>query len=145
MPTRVRIVIPGDDPPQLQSTAQLDRLRNYGDVALFSDRPASDVEKIERCRGAACLINSRSAVKWPAPVLERLPDLKMITVCGIGTDAIETEAARKLGIIVCNIPAQTAPIVAEHALGLMFAVARGAWYQTDLVKPVCYQYRSCSI
>ena len=130
----MRIVIPGDDPPQLQDTPQLERLSAYGEVALWRDRPPTDDEKIRRARGAVCLINSRSAVKWTGAVLRQLPDLKMITVCGIGTDAIDLAAAAELGIAVCNIPGQTAPIVAEHALALMFAVARQAWFQTELVK-----------
>ena len=131
---RPRIAIPGDDPPQLQDTPQLERLRAYGELVLHQDRPATPEEAVRRVRGAACMINSRSAVKWPGDLLRALPDLKMITVCGIGTDAIDLAAARALGIVVCNIPGQTAPIVAEHALALMFAVARQAWFQTDLVK-----------
>jgi D-3-phosphoglycerate dehydrogenase len=39
-----------------------------------------------------------------------------------------------LGIVVCNLPGQTAPIVAEHALGLMLAVAKRAWFQTNELK-----------
>jgi D-3-phosphoglycerate dehydrogenase len=58
----------------------------------------------------------------------------MITVCGIGTDAIDLETAKELGIIVCNLPGQTAPIVAEHALGLMLALAKRAWFQTSELK-----------
>jgi D-3-phosphoglycerate dehydrogenase len=58
----------------------------------------------------------------------------MITVCGIGTDAIDLGAARELGIVVCNLPGHTAPIVAEHALALMLAVARRAWFQTNELK-----------
>ncbi len=134
MAAPTRIVIPGDDPPQLQDTPQLERLAAYGAVALWRDRPPSDEDKIRRAQGAVCLINSRSAVKWPGAVLRQLPDLKMITVCGIGTDAVDLAVAKELGIVVCNIPGQTAPIVAEHALALVFAVARQAWYQTDLVK-----------
>jgi D-3-phosphoglycerate dehydrogenase len=129
-----RIVIPGDDPPQLQDSPELCRLEAHGQVALWRDRPGDDDAKVRRAQGAVCLINSRSAVKWPGHVLRRLPELRMITVCGIGTDSIDLDAARALGIAVCNIPGQTAPIVAEHALALMFAVARQAWYQTDLVK-----------
>jgi D-3-phosphoglycerate dehydrogenase len=55
-------------------------------------------------------------------------------VCGIGTDSIDVQAARELGIVVCNLPGRTAPIVAEHALGLMFAVAKRAWFQTNELK-----------
>src|SRR5215469_1043826 len=117
--TRPLIVIPGDDPMQLQGSPQLDRLEEYGEVVLYPDRPTTDAEKIRRAQGATCLINSRSSVTWPANVLRQLPQLKMFAVCGIGTDAIDLEAARELGIDVRNLPGRTAPIVAEHALGLL--------------------------
>ena len=126
----IRIVIPGDDPPQLQDSAHLDRLRARGELILHRDRPRDDSEKLKRLAGATCLINSRSAVKWPDQLLRQLPDLKMITVVGIGTDSIDTQAAKELGIIVCNIPGLTAPIVAEHALALMLATARRVVFQT---------------
>src|SRR5215813_8081348 len=130
----VRIVIPGDDPPQVQGSPHLERLKQHGEVVLYPTRPENVAEKIRRAQGARCLINSRSAVKWPGDVLRQLPDLRMITVCGIGTDAIDLRAAKELGIVVCNIPGRTAAIVAEHALGLLFAVAKRAWWQTDQVK-----------
>jgi D-3-phosphoglycerate dehydrogenase len=131
---RPRIVIPADHPPQLQGSPHLPRLDAYGEVLLFGDRPTDDDDKIRRVQGATCLINSRGAVKWTAPLLLRLPELKMITTCGIGTDSIDLETARQLGILVCNIPAETAPIVAEHALALMLAAARQLSCQTDLVR-----------
>ena len=130
----VRIAIPGDEPPQLQDSPHLRRLETYGAVTLHRDRPADDDDKVRRVQGARCMINSRGAVKWPGAVLRQLPELRMITVCGIGADSIDLATAKELGIIVCNIPGQTAPIVAEHALALMFAAARQAWFQTDLVK-----------
>jgi phosphoglycerate dehydrogenase-like enzyme len=131
MTTPLRIAIPGDDPPQLQGSPHLDRLRACADVILHRDRPADDAEKVSRAHCAICLINSRSAVKWPGPVLRQLPDLRMITVVGIGTDSIDLAAAKELGIAVCNIPGLTAPIVAEHALALMLAAARRVSFQTS--------------
>ena len=71
----IRIAVPGDDPPQLQGSPHLDRLRGAGEVALFTDRPDDDDEKLRRVAGAACLVNSRSAVKWPGAVLRRLREL----------------------------------------------------------------------
>lgn len=134
MPSDVVIVIPGDDPPQVQGSPHLERLKAHGELILYSDRPATAEEKVRRAGNAVCLINSRGAVKWPGEVLRRLPRLKMITVCGIGTDAIDLEAAKDLGIVVCNLPGQTAPVVAEHALALMLAVARRAWFHTNELK-----------
>jgi phosphoglycerate dehydrogenase-like enzyme len=129
-----RIVIPGDDPPQLQGSPHLERLKQHGEVVLFTNRPADAAEKVRRAGGAICLINSRGAVKWPGDLLAQLPELRMISVCGIGTDSIDVEAARRLGIRVCNIPGKTARIVAEHALALMLAAARRLWYYTHLLK-----------
>src|SRR6266436_2465485 len=131
---KIRIVIPGDDPPQLQGSPHLERLRQAGEVILHLDLPRTMDEKVRRLEGATCLINSRGALQWPGDVLRRLPELRMITTCGIGTDAIDLETAKELDIVVCNVPGKTAPIVAEHALALMFAVARRTWYQTDAVK-----------
>jgi len=130
----IRIVIPGDDPPQLQGSPHLERLRQAGEVILHLDRPLSVEEQLRRAEGATCLINSRSAIKWPGDILRRLPALRMITTCGIGTDAMDLESAKELGIAVCNVPGKTAPIVAEHALALMFAVARRTWHQTQALK-----------
>ena len=128
------IVIPGDDPPQLQGSPHLERLRARGEVILYADRPTTAEEKVRRAHAAICLINSRGSLKWPAEVLRQLPSLRLIATCGIGTDAIDLEAARALGIAVCNIPGRTAPIVAEHAIALMLAAARRAWFQTDAIK-----------
>jgi D-3-phosphoglycerate dehydrogenase len=134
MHTDVVIVIPGDDLPQLQGSPHLERLKSHGEVILHIDRPATVEDQVRRAAHAVCLVNSRGAVKWPGEILRRLPRLRMISVCGIGTDAIDLETANELGILVCNLPGQTAPIVAEHALGLMMALAKRAWFQTNELK-----------
>src|SRR5688500_6275595 len=114
-----RIVIPGDDPPQIQGSPHLERLRAYGEVVLHTDRPAGDAEKLRRARDATVLLNSRGAVRWPGHLLCQLPRLRMVAVCGIGTDAVDLDAARERGVVVCNVGGRTAPVVAEHALALM--------------------------
>ena len=133
-PNDVVIVIPGDDPPQIQGSPHLERLRRHGEVRLYTDRPATPEEKLARARDAVCLVNTRGAIKWPREALLALPRLKMATVCGIGTDSFDLVAARERGIVICNIPGKTAPIVAEHAFGLMLAVAKRAHYQTARLK-----------
>ena len=136
MPVRPPVVIiaPGDDPPQIQGSPQLERLKPYGQVIVHTDRPRTLEERITRAKDAVCLMNTRSAVKWPAEALRALPHLRMATVCGIGTDAFDLTVARELGITICNIPGKTAPIVAEHAFGLMLALAKRAYFQTAELK-----------
>ena len=134
MAERITIVIPGDDPPQLQGSPHLGRLQTHGEVVLHTDRPDSPEEQVRRAKNADCLINSRGSLKWPADVLRQLPRLRLFATCGIGTDAIDLGVARELGITVCNIPGRTAPLVAEHALALLFAVARRLAFQTQELK-----------
>lgn len=134
MAERVKIVVPGDYPSQVQGSPQLERLQPYGDVELHLDRPSSDEEKLRRVRGAQIILNSRGAVRWPGELLRQLPDLRFITTCGIGTDSIDLKTAREVGVTVCNIPGKTAPFVAEHAFGLMWAAAKRVVFQSDEIR-----------
>jgi phosphoglycerate dehydrogenase-like enzyme len=128
------IAIPADDPVQIANSPRLEQLRPRGELRIYHDRPSSLEEQLERVRDAEVLINSRGQVKWPRPLLEQLPRLKMVTTCSIGTDSIDLDAARDQGIVVSNIPGRTAPVVAEHAFGLMFAAAKRAAFQTSELK-----------
>ena len=136
MSTRERVVIvaPGDDPEQIRDSHHLERLKPYGEVIVHRDRPQTREEKIARVKDAVCLMNTRGAIKWPAEDLRELPKLKMATTCGIGTDSFDLKAARAQGIVISNIPGKTAPVVAEHAFGLMMAAAKRAYFQTMEMK-----------
>lgn len=128
------IVIPGDDPPQMQGSDQLERLGLYGRVVLHTDKPLDLADQISRVQQATVIINSRNSMIWPGELLRDLRQLRMIAVCGIGADKIDLEAARSLGIIVSNVPGKTAPIVAEHALGLMLSAAKRMAFQTSALR-----------
>lgn len=58
------------------------------------------------------------------PEMERFPNLRVIGVHGAGFDNIDLPAARDLGVQVFNIPGRNAHSVAEHVLGLMFALSK---------------------
>jgi D-3-phosphoglycerate dehydrogenase len=130
----VKIVVPGDDPPQIAKSPALERLASRGEVVVYSDRPDSEDEKIARVRDAAVILNSRSAVTWRESDFAQLPNLRLLSLCSVGTDAIDLEAARERGIVVSNQPGVNAPFVAEHMFGLMFAVAKQAAVQTAALK-----------
>ena len=134
MSVPAKIVVPGDDPPQIADSPALDRLSGLGEVVVYSDRPASDEAKIARVRDADVILNSRSAVTWRESQFAQLPKLGLIATCSVGTDAIDLEAARERGIVVSNQPGVNAPFVAEHMFGLMFAVAKQSAVQTAALK-----------
>ena len=66
----------------------------------------------------------RSASKATAKIIEAATNLKVIGRAGIGTDNIDKDAASKAGIIVMNTPFGNMITTAEHAIAMMFAVAR---------------------
>lgn len=131
---RLMFVVPGDDPPQIQGSPHLDRLKSYGKVVLHTDRPSSFEDQLNRVKDAHVLINTRGSVRWQEPILRKLPKLRMITTCSIGTDMIDLTAATDLGIVVSNQPGRTAKVVAEHLMGLLFAVAKRTAFQTSELK-----------
>jgi D-3-phosphoglycerate dehydrogenase len=131
MPERIVVVVPGDAPAQIQGSPHLERLEQYGEVRVYTDRPSSPDEQLRRVQAAQIILNSRGWMKWPAELLRQLPNLRFLTVFGIGTDAVDLAAAREQGIVVSNIPGKTAPVVAEHAFALMLAAAKRVVFQTD--------------
>lgn len=66
----------------------------------------------------------RSKPQITKAVIERASQLKLIGRAGIGVDNIDLIAAREAGIIVMNTPDGNSVTAAEHALFLMFALAR---------------------
>ena len=66
----------------------------------------------------------RSASKVTAKMLEDAGRLKVIGRAGIGVDNVDIPAATARGIIVMNTPFGNSITTAEHAIALMFAIAR---------------------
>ena len=66
----------------------------------------------------------RSATKVTADVLAAAPDLKVVGRAGIGVDNVDIPAATQRGVVVMNTPFGNSITTAEHAIALMFALAR---------------------
>jgi D-3-phosphoglycerate dehydrogenase / 2-oxoglutarate reductase len=66
----------------------------------------------------------RSATKVTKAVLEVATRLKVVGRAGIGVDNVEIPAATARGVVVMNTPFGNSITTAEHAIALMFALAR---------------------
>ncbi|HTK33759.1 MAG TPA: phosphoglycerate dehydrogenase [Caulobacteraceae bacterium] len=66
----------------------------------------------------------RSATKADKDVLAAAKNLKVIGRAGIGVDNVDIPAATAAGIIVMNTPFGNSITTAEHAIAMMFALAR---------------------
>ena len=79
----------------------------------------------------------------PADVLERLPNLEMVAINGVGYDKVDLEMAKSRGIRVSNTPDVLTADVADLAIGLTLALTRkivegdrhvrsGAWLEGNI-------------
>jgi D-3-phosphoglycerate dehydrogenase len=67
----------------------------------------------------------RSSTRVTAPIMDSaLPRLKVIGRAGIGVDTIDVPAASARGIVVMNTPFGNSITTAEHAIAMLFALAR---------------------
>ncbi len=100
-------------------------------VAIFKDRgldvdvktgltPAELREIIGQYDGLAI----RSATKVTKEVLDVAPNLKVVGRAGIGVDNVDVKHATAKGVVVMNTPHGNAITTAEHAIAMMFALAR---------------------
>lgn len=91
----------------------------FEDLQLY---PSTTPEQLpERLRGLNVVISNKIALD--AATLQASPDLKLVLVSATGTNNVDLEAARKLGITVCNCQGYGTPSVAQHTLMLLLALA----------------------
>ena len=109
-----------------------DKLSNAA-VQIFKDRGidvdfqpdlGKDKDKLAEVIGQYDGLAIRSATKVTPTILAAADNLKVIGRAGIGTDNIDKDAASKKGVIVMNTPFGNMITTAEHAIAMMFAVAR---------------------
>ncbi len=100
-------------------------------VAIFKERgvdvdvkPGLDKEELAKIIGDYDGLAIRSATKVTAKLLERASRLKVIGRAGIGVDNVDLPAATGRGVIVMNTPFGNSITTAEHAIAMMFALAR---------------------
>nr|WP_321394132.1 phosphoglycerate dehydrogenase [Emcibacter sp.] len=82
--------------------------------------PEELIAKIPEYDGLAI----RSATKVTPEVLAAAKNLKVVGRAGIGVDNVDVKAATGNGVVVMNTPFGNSITTAEHAIAMMFAVAR---------------------
>jgi len=120
----MKIVIPDDYPPVISGTRHLERLRELGEVEIYQSKPSDEEELLRRIEDADIVVNIRAYCKFPSDILTAAKNLKLLSIWGVGSDNVDLDAARELGIPVTTTPGTATESVAEHTLALMLAVAR---------------------
>ena len=103
---------PGDNP--------WDPLEELGEVEVHERTPSDQV--IPRAQHAEILVINK--VRVDAGLLDRLPRLCLITITATGYDCVDTDAANRRGIVVCNVPYYATDAVAQFVFAVLFTMLR---------------------
>ncbi len=88
------------------------------------ERPGLSKDELKAIIGDYDGLAIRSATKVTADLLGAATRLKVIGRAGIGVDNVDIPAATARGVVVMNTPFGNSITTAEHAVALMFALAR---------------------
>ena len=106
------------------SDAAVQIFRDRGIDVDFMPDLGKDKDRLAEVIGKYDGLAIRSATKVTPTILEAATNLKVVGRAGIGTDTVDKDAASKKGVIVMNTPFGNMITTAEHAIAMMFAVAR---------------------
>ncbi|MBS7696622.1 MULTISPECIES: phosphoglycerate dehydrogenase [unclassified Chelatococcus] len=106
------------------SPAAVQIFRDRGIEVDFQPDLGKDKDKLAAIIGNYDGLAIRSATKVTPKILEEAKSLKVIGRAGIGVDNVDIPAATAKGIIVMNTPFGNSITTAEHAIAMMFALAR---------------------
>src|SRR5689334_13731785 len=104
------------------SPAAVDIFRRRGiDVDL---KPGLSPAELRAIIGGYDGLAIRSATKVTKELLDVARNLKVVGRAGIGVDNVDVKAATARGVVVMNTPHGNTITTAEHAIAMMFALAR---------------------
>ncbi|RDZ27711.1 phosphoglycerate dehydrogenase [Lysobacter silvisoli] len=98
--------------------------REAGWDVVVAPAPIKDPDVLAQALAEVDAVLVRSATQVPAEALREARNLRVIGRAGAGVDTIDVDAATARGIAVMNAPDGNTLAAAEHAISLLFALAR---------------------
>lgn len=117
-------------------------IEQFGELSVY-ERSAEN-ELVERCSDADIILSNKTI--FSKAIIDRLQNVKLLSVLAAGYNVIDIKAAKEKGITVCNTPGYGTPTVAQHTIALLLeltnhvglhasSVANGEWI---ISKDWCY-------
>src|SRR5690348_6406637 len=94
-------------------------VRKYGDLEIYNR--TSPTEILERCMGADIILSNKT--EFNKDIIDRLHNVKLISVLATGYNVIDINATKNKGIVVCNVPAYGTDSVAQHTFALILEIS----------------------
>lgn len=118
----MKITVLDDYQHAIEGTAAIERLRHKAHVKVLCEKLPTDEALIDALRDSQAIIPIRERTKFPAALIQALPQLELISQTGNHAYHIDMDAATRAGIVVALAPGGNS--TTEMAFGLMIAVMR---------------------
>jgi D-3-phosphoglycerate dehydrogenase len=118
----------------VDSRQPLDALKNSGyPYQIFgSGKRITQAELVTHAKNASVIL--AGVEPYDAETLVELPNLRMISRCGVGVDSIDLKVASRQNIVVANTPGIPTDAVAELALAMFLDLSRNLHMQANLMR-----------
>ena len=121
----MRVAVLDDWQGVARQSANWSALEAQAEVVFFAAPFADEDDAASRLAGFEALILMRERTAFPASLIDRLTDLRMIALTGNRSPSLDIEACTRRGIVVSNTGGTASTNgTAELTLGLMLAAAR---------------------
>lgn len=137
---RVDIAVLDDFQGVALSVADWSRLQAQGRVQVFSDHVTDPDALVERLRPFGAVVLMRERTPFPASVLERLDQLRLVVTTGRRNPSLDDAAARARGVTVCHTSSPSTSTVeltwalilglCRHLVPEVANVTAGGWQTT---------------
>lgn len=106
-----------------------DCLNQFGDVTVYSRTAYADAAA--RIGDAEIVLINKVPVT--AELLDQCPSVRLICVLATGYNVVDCDAAKKRGVIVCNVPAYGTNAVAQFTFSLLLELCNRVGHHNKLV------------
>ncbi len=104
--------------------------KKLGRLTLFDRTQPHEI--VERSKNAMIILTNKVALN--ESILSALPNLKFICVMATGFNIVDVITAKKLGILVANIPSYSSDSVAQHTWALLLELTNQIGKVNDSVR-----------
>ena len=98
-------------------------IENHATITVFNDTLHSEDDLAARLKPFTIICTMRERTRFPAKLLKRLPNLKLLTTTGMKNASLDIRAANEQGIVVAGTGGAGASTL-EHTWALILGVMR---------------------
>lgn len=103
--------------------ADWSKVDGRAEITTFTEYLEGEDAVVKALGDFEIIVGMRERTRFPASVLERLPNLKLLITTGMRNASFDMDAAAKQGVTVCGTGGVGSP-TSELAIGLMIALMR---------------------